>query len=394
MIMLTGFRTDFRPDLLAYVYLLAFLVILTRDERVLFKTMPDRLIMIILLAAVTITYFMISMSFFFILLGIYLAQKMGKEKPMGISTLLLPLVVILSWEIYWATTTFANLVRYTPMLIEHILTGEIFTTALIGTQATIGPEVPLWATATRYIKWVFLYGLGTILAFIRLVRVRRLSSLGRREVGGILGILLLTLVATLVSPAGHEFTRYLMYAFIFLAPIIIRLCLGFSERWRKSSLVLLLTVLFALSFPSLLVTGSSVATHNVSPEEIAAGEFLESRYGKGDGLYVFGNGSYGSDIAWYYLPNANHRGALEYKDLSESTVREDIDRVVSEFKAESDNSIFIYSERWALAWYQNFFVEPADPHWLEIKEQLTGENDENMIFSNDYIHIYVPQTPD
>ena len=46
----------------------------------------------------------------------------------------------------------------------------------------------------------------------------------------------------------------------------------------------------------------------------------------------------------------------------------------------------------ALYWYETFGIEPANSYWLEMKKQLSGENGENIIFSNEYIHIYEPPT--
>lgn len=383
-----GISTDFRPNLLANVFLFAFLVISTRDEHELFKTVSDRLIMIILLMVVTVTYFMGSMAFFFILAGIYVTQQLGREKPLDVSILGVFLVVILSWEMYYAVKVFDTLTGFIPMIVKHITTEEIFTTARVNLGATVGQQVPLWAVATRYFKWVFFYGSGTVLALIGLLRARKLGSFERREIGGLLGILFFAVFAAVLSPAGHEYYRYLMYASIFLGPIIIKFCVGSGERWRKGALSLLLVLLLVLSLPSFLISGSSVSNANVSPQDIAAGKFLNSKYGNGDGLYVFSNGCYGSDIAWYYLPNATHRGLIEYKDLTQSTVRGDVDGVMKDFLDSGQNSIFIYSERWALSWYINFGVELTDPHWLSLKKQLSGENGENTIFDNEYIHVY------
>mgnify|MGYP001150589391 CR=1 FL=1 len=335
---------SFRPELLGGIFFLALLVILTRDEHEPLKTMSDRLLAIILLAAVTITYFGYSMCFFFALLGIYLVQRWGREKPLDISMLLLFLVVFLSWEIYSAVRLFNTVVGFLPMVAEHLAMGEAWLPLAQSAAGTVGREAPLWVTATSYLRWIF-FGFGTVLGLIRLAWAKKLSSLERREIGGLLGILFFALFAAIVSPKGLQLTRYTWYAPIFLAPIIVRFFIGFSERWRKLSLILLLALLLTFSLPTFLVYyGSASASYAISPQDIGAGEFLQSRYGKGDGLCIFTNRLWGPEVSHYYLPDAIKKGPSEpYLLEKEDTLWENMDDLVKDFKNSGNDSVFFSS---------------------------------------------------
>ncbi len=280
-------RTEFRPDTLGYVLLAGFLVLLTRDEHTPIRTSRDMLITVILLVAVTITYLMHSGLFFFILLGIFIMQVLGKRRKISILLLILPLVIILSWEVYWATIQFSNTVGFLPSLLERLKTLDFLFTAEQGQAASLGTRVPLWAVATRYFRLGVFYVLGTILGLIALARFKNLNAGERIAAGGFLGVGLVSVLLLFLWPAGHQFTRYQWYAPMFLAPIIVM----FYSRlhWQKYITIACIILLFITSLPIFLTNGSGISASYVSPADREAGEFLNKQYGEGDGLTVYSN---------------------------------------------------------------------------------------------------------
>lgn len=384
---ITGFRTNFRPDLIAYLFLMALLMILVREREKPFYSNSTALLFIILVAALTVSYFMHAAAMAFILFTTYLVSVWKKEEAPQILMIVLPFVLLLTWQMFWSTTTFTNVSTFIPKMVEQLVTGGIFNTAKVEAEITVSSNIPLWAVMTRYMKWGFFYALGTGLALFGFLHARKLASTEKLMFGGIFGSLLLTATVTVLSPSGSQFNRYFMYAFIFISPMILTTILKMRKTLQRVGLVLLLIFVFVQSLPSFLVNGAAIAG-NVSIQEITAGEFLQRRYGSGNDLRVFANGSYGSDIVYYFLPDAEQTGTKEYKDLTAETVRKDVERVYTQFKSSDDSSIFVYNERKALEWYADFFVSPDDPFWQELKRELSGENDENVIFSNDYVHIY------
>ncbi len=397
MVAVTGFRTSFRPDLLAYVYLFGFLVVLAKSEYGRLLRFPHVLMMMIFMAALVMTYFMHAAALFFVLLGIYVTQRLGRKKPMPFTIVLLSLIAIVAWQMYWTVASFHNMASYLPSVIDRILSFDIFSTLRGSVSSALGTEVPLWTIFTRYAKWMVLYGFGTLLALSGLVRLRRLSPQQIAAVGAVMGLGGLTVLATMLSMKGSQFYRYFMYAFAFLAPLVVGFCLNRSKGWqRNTAITLLLGFIFALSFPSLLSTGGSISVHNVSPQEVAAGEFMQERYGTGNGLDAYNNLHYaGSDIARYYIPNAVPYGPNDYTWLTnEELLFEDMDRLLREYRRSGPDSIFIFAERSSLLWYNVLRVQPDDPRWQEIKGQLAGEDNGNIIFSNDYVRIYARPTSD
>jgi len=380
-------RTDFRLDTLGYVLLAGLLVLLTWDEQTPITTPRDILINVILLVAVTITYLMHSGLFFFILLGIIIMQVLGKKRDIRFIIPILLFIIILSWEIYWATPQFTTIGGYIPSLLERLKSLDFIFTAEQQQNATMGVGIPLWAVVTRYFRLVSLYGLGTILGFIGLARFKKLNSSEKIVAGGFLGVGLLSILLLVLYPTGNQYVRYFWYEPIFLAPIIVMFC--FRQVLQRYITIAMITLLFITSLPIFLTNGSSISAVYVSPAECAAGAFLNSQYGEGDGLTVYSNINYGGDLIFYYALNATGKGPPEYSYIKDKDVLlEDVQKLVEEFQNSSGNSIYIYSERNALAWYGIFGIKPDDSAWQNIKTSLAGENGENILYSNDYIHIY------
>ncbi len=76
------------------------------------------------------------------------------------------------------------------------------------------------------------------------------------------------------------------------------------------------------------------------------------------------------------------------QDRDKEVYVEDMNRLATEFQQSTKESIFVYSERTALSRYQLFGIRPDDSWVVGMKNELAGENNENVIFSNDYIQIY------
>ncbi|MFC1928296.1 DUF1616 domain-containing protein [Chloroflexota bacterium] len=390
----------FIPHLFAFILLLTFLILLTRNEREVLVRTRDRLLVIILIVATTISSFWHSMLFFFILLGLYLVQKLGGEKPVEVTILLLVLAVLLGWEVYQAVTVFGSLVELLPTVYQNIVTGDMFSTSGRAAAAILGGGDPLWAVATKYFWLMTITGLGTLLWFVQLVRVRKLSYLEKMEVGGVLGTILFFTVVTVSSTMGYYASRYQEFVRIFTPAIIMRFGPALGQRWegsrfslsnlwRKASTIFLIILLFVVSFPTFLLEGRGVAGQASYSQDIAAGEFLESRYGKGEGLTVFSNFTYAAGIRFYYLPDAEGKGPREPSVMEDGSVLwEDVYDLIEEFVSPGGNRVFLYSER--AANYSWFNVKPDDPRWQEIKKELADFVGEENIWSNNYYSIYFP----
>jgi hypothetical protein len=391
----------FMPHPFALVLLTAYLIVLSKHERQPFGTSRDTLIAIILLLATTMTSFWHSMLFFFIPLGLYLTQIWTKEKALGITSVVLPFVVLLSWEMYYSIGTFGNLAELLPSIYQNIISGDIFATTAMSAGTAWGPEVPFWAVFTNYFWLVTIIGLGTVVGLVQLARARKLDSLDRRVLGGLLGVIFFFIVVTVVSVKGYYATRYQEFARLFTPVILIsfwrdlpqpfgKIRLGLSQRWKNGGIILVVILVFALSMPTFLYVGRSISGETLTSQDIAAGEFLESRFDEGEGLIVFSNQPFAAGLRSYYLPQAEGTGPREpYVLETESALWQDMDKVVLDFKSSTTDSLFIYSERVALGYLGWFGIGPEDTRWQEMKKQLAEFVGEENIWSNEYYSIYI-----
>ena len=102
---------------------------------------------------------------------------------------------------------------------------------------------------TRYLWWALL-GLATILGLRNLFRISQLSLIEKIETGGLLGVILLSALGLFATERGSQFSRYLLYAPLFCAPILLRFL--FSRTWARKALVVLVVLVFVLSLPTFL----------------------------------------------------------------------------------------------------------------------------------------------
>ncbi len=304
---------------------------------------------------------------------------------------------------YYSISTFGSLTKLLPSVRQNIITGDIFATTAMSAEAAWGPEVPLWAVVTNYFWLVTIIGLGTVVGFVQLARAKKLDSLDKRMLGGLLGVILFFIVVTVVSVKGYYATRYQEFARLFTPVILIgfwhdlpqpfgKVRLSLSQHWQKGSIIVVVILLFVMSLPTFLYVGRSIGGEALTSQDITAGEFLADRYGRGDGLIIFGNESrYASGICSYYIPQAERNGSIieEYKLGKESVLWEEMRNTIADFKNSTANSIFIYSEKKALGYLSWFGIRPEDPRWQDIKKQLADFVGEENVWSNEYYSIYI-----
>ncbi len=377
-------RTAFRPDLIGGVLLISSLVILSNQKYKQVTSTSSIIMLVIFLCALVVTYVGHSLVFLFIPLGIYLLQMFTRTKNISATIIILTAVCIVTWGIYYATSIFQSSVKFFPDFFNQLIEGDKFYFIVQSSQTTLTETTPLWVSVFKYARWVFL-GTGTVWCIIRLIRIRKLAPSEILVSGSIIGLLLLTLLTLSLSRSGFEFQRYLLYSPIFLAPAIIQGFLILKVKWKKLAIGILVVCIFIFALPSFLVYyGTSI----VYPAEIEAGEFLEANFKNDSNLTVYSNQSYGSPISRCYLYNTIKKGPPEppwIKDKDD--LINEIDLVVNEFQTNPD-SIFIYSKRMELIWQKFFTIDENDSYWQEVKQQLAGENNEYVIFSNEYIYIY------
>lgn len=387
----------FYPGSLGLVLLTAFLAWINRKEHAFLATWQDRLIAIILLAAVTMTHLVSSICFFFILLGVYLGQRLSRlgkgitqyeqEGMVGWSTLVLFLVIPLAWEIYSAVATFGNLATAPSKFIADLTEGEflLYSTSIV--QANLGEVIPLWARLTRLFWLFFIFGFGGILWLRNLFRLRTLTLVESKETWEMLGIALLS-IPLFIGAGGGELVRIMVYIPFFTVPIILRFFLSFRSQLKRYAFNLLAVAFLILSFPTFLAYNNEVSTNAHYSYEFSAASFVHSVYGSGANLSVFSVGEGNYPIRRFVLDAYyRHAGSAFTALESEDEAWQGIDKVVTAYENPRRQSILIFSERAKTPYQHIMGIDPNHPKWEELEHRLQGGS---KIYDNGHVQIYTP----
>lgn len=392
-VMLVEKMRIFTPGALGYTLLAGFLVMLTRSETKLFgTTVSDRLLMLIVFSAMVISYFATPLLAALVLLGVYVVQTMAKaeEARANPATICLLLVTVMAWEIYWTWKLFHSLAGFLPRLWDDMLSGEFLSIPVTLAKVNVGGELPLWASMTRSF-WLALLGFSTILALHSLFRVRQLSVAQKVASGGLLGVILLTILSVFGTHGGQQFTRFLLYAPLFSVPVLLMfLCrLG---AWRRKGFALLAILVFGLALPTFLSSVNTVGTDAIYPYELSAGEFMKSSSPRrGEGATLFGLCYVSKAWVYYYAPDIRTRQVSEaaFYEGGEGEVWEETDKIVTAFEHEwaprGTQKLFALSDKDATFYRHLLGVLPDNPNWEGLRAQLSTED---RIFTNGHLEMY------
>lgn len=279
----------FYPGYLGLLFVALLSLLLLRGGEAIIEGGQRRFIAILLLGAATITHFISSLMFLFLIIGIYLARQLarGTRPALLWSTPLLFVALPLTWEVYWALHTFGNLARFFPDLADNFSLDQFLTYAFGVGGANLGPQVPLWASLTRLLWMALLLGIGSIVGLAGLLGQNKLPSEQAKATGALLGVALLSVIATLVSSGGFEYYRFLMYAPLFTAPLLLAFISGQKALVRGGSFLALGLLFVGMSVPTFFAHAGTVAAEIFYPPEYASGRFLHRLYGQGEGLQMF-----------------------------------------------------------------------------------------------------------
>ncbi len=380
----------FHPRNLGLILLVTFLVLLFRHKDKLFGTVQDKLLMLILVAAATMTHFVTAFLLFFIMLGIYVVQKLDRTNAEKAPSLIIFLVFPLAWAMYWAIITFQSLTGTFPKVLADLAEGkDVLWFLTMMQQANVGERLPLWANISRLFWWVLIYGFGSILGLWNLLRLKKLSPMEKRAIGVLLGIIMISVVSTLASGGGARFDTYILYGAFAAVPILLWFLLSLRNRIRKYALICLVILFFTLSFPTFLSHNNMIEFDAWYPEEHASGEFLESNFAEAGKVHLFG-GEWVQLLTNYYVPSASFHtvhSVLYMKD--ETGLWAEIEKLSTGYEdlagSLGGEVIFIWSKRLMLP-YQHFFgVTPEHPNWQELRDKLSYDD---KIYDNGNVQMF------
>lgn len=383
----------FTPGILGFSLLAALLIVLTRSENEISSPMMSkRLLMLILFTAMVISYFPTSLLFALISMGIYAVQRIAKNNGVLSTsyTIILFIIIILSWEMYWTWHSFHSLIDFLPKLTQDIFTGEFLTSAIVLVISNAGAKVPLWAIMTRYFWWVLL-GIGTLVALYILIRRKNLNFEEMIGVGGLVGVILLTVAGLFGTVRGSQFARYLMYAPIFCSPILLLFLLRFGTRGKQITM-LFVSLVFLCGFPTFLSSINTITTDAIYSYECVSGEFLESHsYENGKNIILYRTAPSSTSWAMYYIPDATRKGVSAEGSYNEKELRMNIPKLITDFQSEGTErekqNIFFISEKSTNVYEHILGIPPDHIMWKELRQRLINTN---LVYNNSHIQMYIP----
>lgn len=385
----------FWPGILAFIFLIVILLLTLRhdNEKALgSRTTSGAFVLLIIFAGFTISYIPTALYAIFILGGIYLLQWIAKKPTLRLSTIILLVTMVMAWEIYWAVGVFSDLIGLAvfPNLLEKLpFFGGI-------ASGYVGESIPAWAQFTRYFWLALIFGFGIFLGFHNLLRIRRLSSMETILTGGLMGTITVTGIIY-VAVVEAQWTRFMTIAPIFTIPILLWFFSGLGKRgknqngnvrsgwWQRHAIAIMAVVTLSLSLPSFLMHETSFTTNAVYSYELATGEFLQSAYGNGEELALFSSAS-GYTYSYYMSEVHFTTTAAPEKYLPEDEFWPEIEKLLEGFEqSNTENSVFVLTDRFRRAAGHPMEIEETDPQWLIFIERLEKQN---KVYDNGSAHIY------
>lgn len=381
----------FHPRNLGIILLVTFLVIITRNKERLFGTVPDTILMLILAVAAMMTHFVTSFLLFFIMLGIYVVQKLDRTNRENAPPLIIFLVLPFAWAMYWSFITFGSLIGTFPKVWANWAKGDVLWFLTMSAKANVGENLPLWANMSRLYWWVLIYGFGSIVGLWNLFRLKRLSPMQKRATGVLLGIIAVSAVSTLASPGGGRFDTYILYGAFAAVPILLWFLLSLRNHIRKYALTCLAVLFFVLCFPTFLAHNNMIEYDAYYPDEHASLQFLESNVVPVEQLHYF-TGNWVKHLASYYVPDAYLYTLFLVETMAkgEADLWADMDRLIGRFESEAGRPdrvvVFMWSKKLKLP-YQHFFgITPEHPNWQMLKDKLSRQD---KIYDNGDVQLFM-----
>jgi len=380
----------FHPRNLGLLFIVLFLVLITRTKAKLFHNLPDAILILIVAAATTMSHCVSSFVLFFIMVGIYLMQLWHREHVLDISSVVFFFVLPMSWAIYWAVITLQGVTSSFPVIVNQFAQGDMFWFIKMMSQANVGGSTPLWASATRLFWWLLIYGLGSLIGLWNIFRYKKLTAEGKMMTAALLGIILISGVSTLASAGGARFDTYILYGAFAAVPILVWFLIQLGIRIRKYAFACLVVMFFVLSFPTFLAHNNMVEFDAYYPDEHAFGRFLESQYSTGEALTIYGS-SFQLLLTAYYVPNSQFIGMHPVLDLKdEAGLWADVTWINNVFLSQTGHtesvSIFPLSARFMLPHQEFFGVTLDNPNWQKLRDNLGTQN---LIYDNADVTIFM-----
>jgi hypothetical protein len=388
-------RMPFYPGTMGLVFASTYVLLALVQGGAMFARPSYVLSALVLLAASTITHLVTPMLLLFLVGGIWLVRydRRSLKEPLPTSTLLLYAVVPFAWLIYATVLMFGGMAHMVTEFADNIQRELYLRSALITGGSNFGVAVPLWARTVK-LFWIFLlFGAGTAAALLRLRRRHSLRPAEAKAVGALLGILLLSVTIGLVSAGGLQLFRYVMYAPLVLAPLLLLSIRHLPWRLGGVGLGALAVSLVALAVPTFFAHYPTVRTEMFYAYEIAPAQTL-GLHDDGSKLLLIAPAA--AEIAYvHYLPDAEFSGTpveftLTDKDGVWAFIDGQVDLVMCDRCTGKRVILYVLSNRPRVYYKHNFGIPLGDPRWDAVRIRL---EERASIYDNGFVTLYEGTAP-
>ncbi|MFC1940383.1 hypothetical protein ACFLXO_06865 [Chloroflexota bacterium] len=347
--------------------------------------------MSVLFMSFAMSYSATPLYFAFILVGIYLVQRVAKKRVVNILIICLFVVMFLLWQMNMAFTRFEGLSELLPQIFKGFLNPEeIFSRVLAPGQTYLGGSTPLWASVVRLFWLVLAVGVGSGLTIWNLAKAKKLDSTGVFVTGAILGAAGLSILCALAIPLsqGAQWGRFLWVAPLFTVPLMLKFLSGFSTSgwFGRHILTLLIISLFVVSLPTFLIQHHEILTDTIRSYERSALEFSLSAYGDNEDLSI---GSTHETVVIYsgFFPQANLYRAERPRHIhSRETLYYTMNKLVDDFEfSTARTNIFVLGQRFSPPHPHPLAIQPSDPRWVEFVHRFDKSD---KAYNNGHVEIF------
>ena len=399
-----GNSLRFYPAGIGLVLFAVFLVLVIK-KGVIFESKWDKIIAIVLMLAITTAHYITAFYAVAILLGILAVQLFTKEKLIKWWFIFVLVIIPLCWGLlvahgFLVNNVWGNTVQSAQQIISSsagsstVVSNPAINGSTIATPSPfsfwwikdmalsyLGAQNPLWIRMIISFWVIVVFIFGSILALVNIFRIKKLSRNLKILTGAMFGIFGLSILAVLASlnEGGYQFFRFLQFGGFFLVPII----LASTLKLRKG-LAIGLVLLVVLSFPTFLAYNTTIEANAISPQEIQAGQYLESVYGNGNGLVVYTD-DITAGVLLYYLPNAYYVTNSVLSCVSKNDLVPSINHLFTQFNSNADDKVFVLSPKLEWDYIHNLNVSAEDPEWGRLGANFV---DDVKIYDNGFVQIY------
>jgi hypothetical protein len=328
------------------------------------QTVQFRLATVVLLGTLAFSHLVSAMVVAAILLAAYLLQDRRTREHISVAAPALALVLPLAWLTYLASRFFMGVAG----VVKWNLAAEPLSAFSVLWGNKVGnPLVPLWANGVQTF-WLLALTIPLVLLPFYLYAWRRLGSVDRMVVAGLVGVMLLGIGLMAASPTGVDMVRFLAYAPLFTVPLALKFFMGRRRLWRGVLLGSFVFLAFALTLPTFLANNRNEAVRRFYASDESAPQFLASLYGTGKGLTIFEPKDGGFTYDLYRASIGYESEDFYMKDVD--GLWKEMDKIATWFDGAEPGAIYVYSRRLVVPYEGIFQVQPSDVHWENLLNRL------------------------